>query len=272
MISVIFPPGGYGTFLVSCLYYFTELNNGSTREPIIDNNGSSHMLRHDTSFVIGDKMQAQLQFTHMPFGSVGEFDVSKFYPEQSVVLLGSNNHCLDYFVNNFVKMQYSLHDLINVLFGKDTAEHYDSLTTWEAREHISFWLLDVLQDTYNIDQYRMHNSLQVNVQSLLDEEFKVEFPKICQKLGLNILDQQAFTKHHDNFKRLQKINNLQNRCDDYVDAILSGRHMESPCLTIFDEAYIQLKLRERGFELECFGLNDFPETSEGIAELLHSAN
>ena len=91
MISVIFPPGGYGTFLVSCLYYFTELNNGSTREPIIDNNGSSHMLRHDTSFVIGDKMQAQLQFTHMPFGSVSEFDVSKFYPEQSVVLLGSNN-------------------------------------------------------------------------------------------------------------------------------------------------------------------------------------
>ena len=63
---------------------------------------------------------------------------------------------------------------------------------------------------------------------------------------------------------------MQNRCDNWIGEILNtNKDTVNPCLSIIDESYIQYRLRIHGYEIRCFGLNNFPKTSNKLRLLLY---
>ena len=57
--------------------------------------------------------------------------------------------------------------------------------------------------------------------------------------------------------------------NDLVDSIITGEHKDMHDLTIVDESEIQRRLRNKGFEIQCYELNKWPNTTTELRELIY---
>ena len=57
--------------------------------------------------------------------------------------------------------------------------------------------------------------------------------------------------------------------DDLVDSIITGEQKDMHDLTIVDESEIQRRLRNKGFEIQCYELNKWPNTTTELRELIY---
>jgi hypothetical protein len=73
--------------------------------------------------------------------------------------------------------------------------------------------------------------------------------------------EENIKNNHRLFLEKQSYHNSQKRIINWVDNIVNNIDAESPCRTILDEAYVQHLLRNRGYEIQCDGLNLFPATA-----------
>lgn len=272
MITITFPPGCYGHFVLTCLYCFTSLRRGELTFPELDSNGSSHQIRYNNTYIVGSTPLVDMQWTH-PSAFVEEFDPTKHIPEKTLYLSPHKDHWLDYFINNYIKMNMSFDHMVQRNFGNEMLVKYKELETWQLREHVSFWIYDLLADTYSEDKMDViAHRFKISALDLFDEEFKNIFPNLCEQLGVKFTNYNEFSEHHDRFMKAQKYHNLQHRCEEFIKASISNRYLDSPCVTIIDESYVQMRLRQLGYEIKCFGLNEFPKNSAEMHALLHLAN
>ena len=75
--------------------------------------------------------------------------------------------------------------------------------------------------------------------------------------------------NQSNWITRQRYHNSQQRCNTWIQDVLSNNDTVSPCQTMLDEAYIQHCLREKGYEIRCDGLDVFPTTSRDLRELIY---
>jgi len=146
------------------------------------------------------------------------------------------------------------------------------LDQWAQREYLSFVLKDVIRLSLGIDQLadiEKLNVFMVNINDLRDN-FEATFINIMNYLELpinrNIDYEQVYKewskKQHHMYKD-QLIHNI-------VDSVLNDTLFDWSELTLADEAIIQCILREKGYELKCHGLNDFPTNSKKLRELIYA--
>ena len=75
---------------------------------------------------------------------------------------------------------------------------------------------------------------------------------------------------HNVFIKHQQFHGSQIACIEWVKCVINGRiDIQSPCQTIFDEAYVQSLLRKQKFEIKCDGLNIFPTSSFELHNLIY---
>ena len=69
---------------------------------------------------------------------------------------------------------------------------------------------------------------------------------------------------------MQKYLHLDLLCEKILDNFFNNKPYcwNSKDLTIISQAYIQKKLRDNGYELQCYNLNDFPTSTENIKKIL----
>ena len=268
MISIIFPPGAYGNFLSSCLYTFTELA-GPDSKLEFGTAGDSHSIRANKDY------RSKIQVTHIPYQA--GYDRNSMSPDQTVIILPDKKHRLDYFDNQFTKQQAG--DLvrhIQIMFPNSTLneklEYFgtslECFDNWQMREYISFWLNDCLLAGYSTDLYSNINGYQISSFDLFNADFLQTFSSIALYIGYDITKTQDLITHHKKFVALQKFNNMQLKCEHWVNDVLAGKNCQSPCITIFDEAYVQHLLRNLGVEIICYKLNKFPRNSKELYSLL----
>ena len=93
MIKILFPPGGYGTYLARCLYNYTNLSiNTSDVFFEFASSGSSHIFRENTDAK-----------TKIWQGHLTSPDWSINNTDQLIIVLPNKEHHLDYFNNQFDK-------------------------------------------------------------------------------------------------------------------------------------------------------------------------
>tara|TARA_B100000902_G_scaffold190582_1_gene182177 strand:- start:2196 stop:3002 length:807 start_codon:yes stop_codon:yes gene_type:complete len=259
-IHVTWVPGGYGSYMMQSIYAYSNL--GATSNIIIDSTGSSHTFR--------DGAEKKKYFDTAVFGE---------HTNDSDVIVGpAHGHMLDYFVNEYIKQELNnLPQYFNHFFKDHKSqidENWNNKQDWAAREWISFWILDVLNASYGKD-----SRIDLTTDKLFDENqdvFPAEITSIIEKLGLSVVaDIDTIKTNHTNWQKQQQCNNLQKRCDEWVNEIITtNKNTPSPCITILDEAYVQSLIRRHGYEIRCFGLDTFPKTSNEIRKLLYkeSAN
>ena len=122
---------------------------------------------------------------------------------------------------------------------------------WEAREILSFGILDRLKD--NIIQQNLmidnlaYNKLVVYIDELRDN-FDATINKILNFCNLKLYDTNLLHKVGTEWSSKQK----------YM-------HKNRPH-NLLSEAVIQAELRQKGIELKCCGLNKFPNSDRALTK------
>jgi hypothetical protein len=273
MIKIIFAPGCYGTFLTKCLYYFSNLNDNFDKvDFLFDANGSSHDFRsnkHKTSVI--------------DCGHIETLDID-YSVDQVITLLPDSRNYLDYFDNQYIKQEIGhIIGFINSCFSAEETnkkiqtgwgqiENFNSNTPrWIIREWTSFWIDSCLTAAYNSDKYYKVPSLGYYHVSEIFDDLYLLIEKIVAMLGLTLTTpRHEIERIHHKFVQQQKMHNIQLRCQSWVNNIIQGNeNTNSPCITIFDEAYVQMLLRKNGYEIQCNELDKFPTNSKGMIQIIY---
>jgi hypothetical protein len=263
-INTIFSPGSYGTFISWCIYSFSQLNESN--DIIIPNDlfGSAHKFRESNGFNI-------VRPSHYLLDGLITNYILVECDENKIINYIDNQFQKDFFENlkEYMKVFFSNSDekLKNAWHGTDR---------WQLRELLSFFLEDMIKNTKLIiddshQQIKNNNSYMsytVNPEVFLLNAAN-ELEKILLFFNLNkhkkfkILEFYVlkFVESQKNFAKHQQIN-------EFVKNTINGHPYSIPNLTIFDEAYIQHTLRKQGYNLKCYNLNKFLNSSIKLSELL----
>jgi len=269
MITVLFPPGCYGTFLSNCIYKFSELNEDLSRSLAFDEQGSSHSFRYDR--YAKTKISTHHIDTHQPGGD-------------TFVILPKLEHALDYFNNQFAKQELgNLVDYIcnhfsieEIKFKLSSNWNYHSglsvnTPAWILREWCSLWLNDCLTESYGQEKYAIQSACAIIDTDDLFDSFVPTIHNILTSLSLSCqVTDATLEKTASDFKKVQLFHNSQMKCNKWITDVIDSKFDNNIDLnTIFDEAYIQQQLRFRGWEIKCDGLNMFPRSSLTMKQLLY---
>lgn len=253
-IKIIFPGGCYGNFLASCIMGFTDFDAGFTLG--VSPSGSAHYVRSNIKF------KSQIFVLH-------DRDYKRSSGEKIIEIVPGSHNALGYFDNQLTK-EYNF----------DIKKHLQSLNSnfgtnhekWELRELISLTIDSWLQASYkqyaNGKYFCGESDASLIADNLVGANNVNYISSALKDLGFTITDKDGLVMFCEEYVKSQTFLNHETKCCEWVDAIISGTEMASPCKTILDEAYVQAKLRSKGFEINCFGLSDFPKTSTELLTLL----
>jgi len=269
MIKILFPPGCYGTYFSRCLYNYTDLSSHRETNFEFCDDGSSHLFRDD------HESKKLIWYGHCEDTVLTEQDTV-------ITITPVHDHCLDYYNNQFVKWEksnlisYLRTQIINAEIKLKLSQNWDykfntlneDIPRWILREWVSFWIVDVWK---TIDSYKqIKSSFKLDTQDIFENIFEklVECAKIVDKKLTADID--TIMNNQKKFIKAQQFHNSQIRCQQWVDQILNSQFDHpSPCITIFDESYVQYLLREQKFEIQCDQLNIFPLTSLDMKKIIY---
>jgi len=264
MVKILFVPGGYGTYVANCIYSYTSLSSEYSIQPtLLDENGSSHAFR-----TILQQVSSTIKIGH-------NIDIND--DDLFILIDFSNLHILDYLNNQYKKQHLTINHALKRLIGDEILNKikinwgYDNLQDtprWVIREFLSLYIGNIIKQYYKL-QYNIPPDISVNTNDLFNNAIIIDIIKQLSHYNIvKTTNDNIIIAHHQNFINAQKYHNSQVKCDRWIDDIIVGRDSISPCQTIFDEAYIQCGLREKGYEIKCDGLDLFPTVSETMNKLL----
>jgi len=147
---------------------------------------------------------------------------------------------------------------------------WQDLELWELREWFSIFYSDWIQEW--TESYR---STQSDFLSLSNVDF-LYHPKQCLarifkhcELTFNEKDIDKFVKMWQN--KQQYIINNENLCRDIIANTIDQVSFSWQHTNIVQEAIIQKRLRDCGYEIKCWNLNTFPTSTEQLYNLLEKA-
>lgn len=267
-IYVAYAPGCYGSYVCNSIYQYTELRV----EPLVDMKfgeyGSSHSIRQNANL---------LNLLDPCHDCVADIN--------SVVILPDPSHQLDYFNNQFFKhKQGNLIDFILTSISKQELTvklknnwQFDgeigSVPNWIMREYISNWIDNFFKESYNIKKYKDCLGIKITTEDIY-KNFLNTIKLVIDYLSLSLtVADDVITTNHNSFLNKQKFYKSQINCNQWVDVVLNlNIESPSPCQTIFDEAYVQSMLCNKGYDIYCYNLNMFPTNSTEMRKLLQKHN
>ena len=274
MIKVCYPHGCYGNYLGQCLYYFTNLNIEHSKNFSIDSRGSSHAFFNNT------KARQHIQLGHFITDTDNSWPNITVSSEDTLIsIVPLADHRLDYYNNHFSKhYQSDLVKAISEAFTADEIKHKLSehwgytgdfgpqVPPWILREFFSFCIGDVLHNMYN--QPNINNFITVSTQDFF-ENFSSVFKSLCNKLNLTVIvDDNVIVDNNELFIGAQQYHNSQLVCERWIRSVITHKQSTMQQPTLFESAYIQFRLRQLGYEIQCDGLDVFPVNSQDLANII----
>lgn len=154
----------------------------------------------------------------------------------------------------------------------DNKNNWEQYGKWQHREHLSLW---------------WHNQnfteVQYNEIDLLDNSYVKPVPinqirdnfvnlvaQLSQWLELEIVvNNDQIRELHNDWLQREIFAYKDKLILDLVDAIINDIELDMINLTIVDECEIQRQLRVKGYEIKCYGLDDWPKTTTQLRELIY---
>ena len=144
--------------------------------------------------------------------------------------------------------------------------HWSDMQIWEQREWFSLFYPGTVSKWIRSQQQVDERFLTVTNTEILVNPVDT-FEKIIKWCGLTAKPGlEQFCKQWELAQ--QYITNEYNLIDAIVEFTLENHPYSWGSLNIISEAIIQHRLREKGYEIQCDGLNTFPTDSESLAKLL----
>jgi hypothetical protein len=271
---ILYPPGGYGTFLHWALTLVTSKNTSEANKTPFKKDGSSHKFKG--TFLHFEDIPKYLESDdeELFVRSHGDIDWSR--PFQKTV---------DDYKDNFKKiisihptentLQLLLHNVMTKTYNKGDEDFFideptdiykiwtqlkNNTDDWEKREKISYIL--EAQNHY-VEHYKINQNKKV-LQITLDE-----FIKNTENIIYEILEFTNYNNSKNNLPKLNEWRKLQKYTDidqtilQITNQIVSENmsyDWSHKNLSIIDEAKIQMNLRLQDINLKCYQMNVFPSS------------
>jgi hypothetical protein len=283
-VLIVYPCGGYGSFLHWCLSYFSgEIDINTT--PFTPN-GSAHrfdgiMLRNvqSTTNFLNSDIATNFVRSHAMFDKEKNnnqfFDYISYYQNyfEKLVLITQDSQSHLMILHNShtktIELTYDrlLKEIINNYKNRFGAT--DPVPRWQLREMISYfhesyhcYINDIYQPVYN------KQVVNVPVRELVDN-FESTLTGLFDQLDIPMVRTDLVPDIKHKWLSLQRFVNIDHVCQQILTATVNGNNLEWQTLSIFDEAWIQWQLRNNKLEIRCDGLDKFPTNSLQLRELLY---
>jgi len=288
-IAVVYPPGGYGTFLHWAIEYFSGMLPADHR-PFTDS-GSAHLFegatldRSYSEFTTPQYLQSSAQYLVARSHGGGPHDTSY---EDKKYYISRYSKFFKHTVNLVRSEQCHLMLLHNVLtktprgsygeFYQQTVDRYQEqfevkqpVPTWQLREMLSYRHgSDIYYTREYYQSVAARNNINIAVVDLVSD-FSNTLKTLLPKLGLCMLRQDELPKIETEWLSRQKFTKVDSLCQHIVESVVQDKphQWDAKELTVIDEAYVQYLLRQQGIEIRCFGLDNFPCDSVQLQTLIY---
>ena len=141
---------------------------------------------------------------------------------------------------------------------------FDDLEIWEKREYLSYVLDGIFDNTIRASYSIPDNWYTINFNELLNFP-ESTFLRLFEARGWTWIDQMEFMEFAQTWRSQQL------KITETADRIIQLTAFEESNNLQFDlmaQAVIQQQLRTQGFEIQCNGLNQFPDTAKKLQSLL----
>lgn len=206
---------------------------------------------------------------------------------RTIIITGDAQHHLDYFNNQFYK--HSLGDLVGYLTdvigpekiqqhlaqGWNYTERFDiHVPHWILREYCSHAIIATWWQGYSSERYlSIPHAYSFCCEDLWTNNMWQLINTLATVLAQKIYAPETMVQqNHRDFLECQQYHNIQLRCEQFAQDAINGINSESPCVSLFDEAYVQYVLRKQGYEIHCYNLNQFPTSSKQLAEIIYETS
>jgi hypothetical protein len=204
-------------------------------------------------------------------------DVDKMiylYPDENSILLNINNNYSKVWTNwwerHLTNTEFS-NNLFNswpVLPGTPV----DQIPVWILREFLSYNLMTSWQQQVewcHIDRWQHSNCTVITISDLLYQfEKTLEHIKTFCNLTFTKSIKQLIPAHNQMMK-LQVNLDQDHTCQKIIQSIINNDNFDWKELPLPSQAWIQWELRNRGFEIQCHGLDNLPTNSIQLKKLLY---
>ena len=138
------------------------------------------------------------------------------------------------------------------------------LDRWELREFLSLYQYKEWDDQFGQIVYDKLQSLFkdiifIDIQTL-ESNFKEIIPEIITHFNLPFVNQEQLDTVYTSWIKKQSCIGRNKLIEKIVEYTVKNKSFDfgDIKLTLFDEAFVQKNLRDRGLELKCYNLNVFP--------------
>ncbi|CAB4133603.1 hypothetical protein UFOVP257_325 [uncultured Caudovirales phage] len=259
--NIVFCPGGHGTYIAWCIYTYSELNKSGKIDLPFCPDGSCHLFRNHIGFNTFKIIHALPE------------------PESNIVYITPlRDRAIEYLDNQLTKQsKFNNYEMFEV-FLSDYKEKLhlgwgsNVPEKWQERELLSFFLPGMFEDQMSgylntsLDNFK--NAIQINSEEIF-KDLRQCLNNIFTFFNLKSIDTiEKLEEVHGMYHALQKNLNKEQITIDYANAAIVGKSFAIKNCTLFDEAWIQHLLREKGFEIKCYNLNTFPLCASKLTPLL----
>lgn len=290
-VAIVYPAGLYGTYLEWCLTTLTS--TGSILSPF-NSSGNSHTFQGVNLLNFNGWKNFVSSGNSAPFARfhpkiLKEHNLSEnldyvcntadsviyLYPSKEYVLLSINNQLTKIWSNWWNVQMSSEIDIAKVYqnWPVATGTPASQIPQWIQREFLSFYLLPAWfnqVEWYHPDHWSNPQACIVTSKDLLFN-FEESLNRIQRHCNLSFTRPvtDLLPYHKENLKLQTHL--LQDQlCKDIVESSLNNISFDWELLPFGSEIWIQWELRNRGFEIQCDGLDIFPTNSIQLRELLYS--
>jgi hypothetical protein len=151
---------------------------------------------------------------------------------------------------------------------------WESKEPWEYRESLSFFLYNQhMSEIRYKDIINYSNSCMLKIEiNQIRDDFNNTFNKLSEWLQIeNVRSDDDLTKLHKDWIQNEPYLYKDRLIKEMFDAIINNIDIPMNDCSIFDQADIQRRLRNAGYEIKCHSLNEWPGTTTQLRELIYEA-
>ena len=291
MINIFFVPGMFGSTLEYMLRNYTQ--NFENVKGHITADGSLHSIIkewHPRKLNHLKKYREKIKISTptFPWSDAKLKTILSSWPAR---LDQSKNICIraktveDAELNLLFQFYKTVKGVVNnkfAIFGKDSSTHFSKwnqnyvhwldMEKWELREWFSInyheWVTEWINVENDLKDYK--NFLVLNNTDII-KDLNLEFTKIVSHCDLTEDKSEEYYEFISNWTTAQQyILEEFALIDKIVKSTSKNLYFDwsDSRLCIISECIIQKRLRDNGFEIKCYDLNDFPTNSEQLYNLL----
>lgn len=301
-VMILYPIGGYGTFLEWCLMYFSGLL--SSHDLPFTATGSSHQYMgnflepsietpepHKTwkpiplkEYFAGPSTYPYVR-THGPIArriNDPTYTCQTFiqelqdYVDKIVLISASPSLRLLLLGNQITKPKVVLEK--NGSFYEKVVREFanqfgitdsNNVPPWQLREMVSYWQerrLNFPVDFFHPVEHK--KVINVCLQDLVND-FESVFYALADQLKIRLVNIDQMQIIVETWRSLQKFINSDKICQDIIYHTVENLDYQWQELNMIEEAFIQWQLRDfHNLDLLCYGLNRFPSNTNDLRKVL----